>query len=1144
MRFCGNCGSRLSEAPAPSNASLSGVPGQPLGILVGSDLLERFRLAGLEAVGQRRRVTVLFADLSGYTALAERLDSDDLYELVQKFIRLLVEDVNRYEGMVDKIIGDGLMALFGAPIAHENNAERAVRAALDMQASVARLSQELKGQLGVDLQMHIGLNAGTVIVGSVGSNQLMDYTAIGDTVNLARRLEEAAPPGAILVSESVYRETRALFEFEPVPDLSFKGVKRAINGYYVRGLRARPGSTRGLEGLRAPLIGREAELEQLIKAVHALAHERRGQFVLVTGEAGIGKSRLTAELKSQIAQAPLTVLEGSSLTYRRSVAYWIFLAVLRDYLKVTAETAPDQVHERLVAKSYELLGSQAGEVLPYLEHLLGLEHADELAAERLALLDAGQLRQQIFLAVRDLFLAEASRRPLLLFLEDLHWADEASLDLLDFLVEAIPHAPLMIYGISRPFQEGPLKSIADHAQKRLPGRFLAMQLQNLSPDQSERLLSELLAIPQLPQEFRRQVLQRAAGIPFYLEEILRMLIDRQVLCQKDGRWSLVAGVDMQSMGVPDNVKGLILARFDGLEALHRRVLQSASVIGRQFDLAVLAAATKTIGEERLREVLSRLVEKAFLLPPSSEKEGEYLFQHVLTSDAVYSTLLKRDRAELHGLVGEAIERLQAGRLESQIEVLAGHYQRSSKLDRALHYLILAGQKAARDYANQQAREHYQNALDLLPQVEHTTEQALQVQQGLGDVLLFTGEYQLAREHFQAALEAIQSEGGGECAQEYSSLQRKIGTTYERQGDFDKALLHLAEASRALDSASTEIPVEKARIFNDVGWIYFLRGSFEEAHSFLSTALNLVSATRQYDVIASIHNRLGAVAYQQRAYELASAHVRKSLALRETIGDMAGVARLYNNLGLLGLMHGNLRDAERNFLKSIELLERIGDAEGIALSYINLGLVQLDRGHFETAEENLLKALAVAEQIGHRFYLGQARMYLGRLRTMQGRPAQAEQLLVESLRTFEELGAQDNLSDALYYLGENCFAQGDLKGAKQWVGRSYEIMAKAGHDGGTASVQRGRILRLHGAIARMVGELKEAEARLQESASIFSASYERLESARTAFESGLLAWAQKNLLEARQHFQEARLTFQQLGADLDLNRTEDVLKQLR
>ncbi|HZD55555.1 MAG TPA: tetratricopeptide repeat protein [Anaerolineales bacterium] len=1111
---------------------------------MGSDLKERFRRAGLEAQGQRRNVTVLFADLSDYTGLAERMDSEDLYLLVKQFVESLVEVVYKYEGMVDKIIGDGLMALFGAPMAHENNAERAVRTALEMQSHIAILSEKQIGRLNEQLKLHIGLHSGMVIVGGVGSDMLMDYTAIGDTVNLARRLEEAAPAGTILVSDKVYRRTRAIFEYRKLPALSLKGVSKPVTGYRLVGQKSRPGSVRGLEGLRAPLIGRDAELDFLKQAFYDLNNLQQGKFVLVTGDAGIGKSRLTSELKRQVNHMPFKMLEGQSLTYRRSVPYWIFQDLMRHYLGVTPETSSLKIHEKLVGKAYDILGSQAADHLPYLEHMLSLEYADKTAAERLAYLDASQLRQQIFIAVRELLANETQQHPLVLILEDLHWADDASLDLLAYLVDSVRQLPLLIYAISRPFQDGKMGEIVDHAKTFLGDQFAHIQLGALSPEQSERLFFQLLSIPELPEELSQRVLQRASGVPFYLEEILRMLIDAQIIQREQQHWRLAPGADVSAMGVPDTLRDLILARFDRLEPYYRSVLQAASVIGKEFGLPLLRELVPSSDDFQLRQVLSRLTEREFVFPRDSFPESEYAFRHVLTSDAVYSTLLRQDRGELHGRAGEAIERLYADQIDTQVEVLAAHFLRSSRLDRALHYLILSAERAARDYANEQARHHYREALNLLPEVSHSADQSLRVHVGLGDVLLFVGDYLAAREQYQQAVDVAGATGSLRDPHDGSLLQRKIAGTFERQGDYEKALLHLASANDLLESEPELKPVEAAQIANDIGWIHFLRGNFDEAQKFLTEALTLVEATSQYDVIASVHNRLGAVAYHQREYEKASAYVRRSLALRETIGDTAGVARLYNNLGLLGLMRGDLRDAEMNFLQGIELLEKIEDAEGIALAYTNLGLVQFDRGMLELAESNFRKSVLAAGQIGHRFYRGRALMYMGRLRTAQGQYGRADQLLIESISILEDLGAQDDLIDAAYYMGENYFAQGDLINATQWLDQAREIMKNEGESGLSLFVQRGRLLRLEGSMAGVRGDWRNAKRLLLESASIFHASYERLESAKTALELGFLARTQKKFLEARQYFQEARLIFKQLGAEISLQRAEQALKHLK
>ncbi len=1146
MRFCGNCGKPLIE-PSLAQAdfpNLAKKPPQRINAQMGTGLLQRFRQAGLDATGQRRNVTVLFADMSGYTRLAERLDSEDLYLLVQRFIGILAENVYRYDGTVDKILGDGVMALFGAPIAHENNSERAVRAALDMLAGVARFSEEMEAKLGEAINVHIGLHAGTVIVGSVGSDLMMDYTAIGDTVNLTQRLEEASQAGCVLVSEKVYRATRAMFEFTAVSNLNLKGIDRQLTAYRLLGLKSQPGSVRGLEGLRAPLIGRENEYRQLIEAVNALTSQNKGQLVLMLGEAGIGKSRLTTELKSHLQGSQLRILEGQSLAYRRSAAYWIFIDLLRNYLGFTPETPPRQVHEQLIAKVYSLLGNEAAETLPYLEHLLSLEHVDVTAGERLAYLEASQLRQQIFIAIRDLLVAESRSQPLMLILEDLHWADDTSLDLLSFLVDSIQEEALFIYAISRLLQEGPLSNLLEEMRRRAPDRLINIHLNKLTADQSDRLLTNLLTFQDFPESLRQRILQRASGIPFYLEEILRMLIDDGVIVRENDRWTLVPGADFSATEVPDTLQGLIMTRFDRLQPFQRKVLQTAAVIGRQFNLSLLTAVINPEQSGSIEKVLNQLIERDFIHLQAGPQHTEYIFRHVLTSEAVYNTLLRRDRSELHGRVAEALEQLYQGQIERHVEVLAGHFLLSPHLDRALHYLALAGQKASRDYANEQARQYFEQVLELLPSVLHTPEQELLVREGLGDVLVFIGEYKEAREQFQSELKVIESAAPGFYTKELSALHRKIGITFERQGDYDRAFDHFKNALQATQASVTPMIYEQARIFNDIGWIHFLQGHFEEAQSQLAKALELVENSKRYDIVASIHNRLGAVAYQQREYELAANHVRKSLVLRETIGDQAGVARLYNNLGLLGLMRGDLRDAETNFEQSIKLLEHLGDAEGIAIAYTNLGLVQLDRGQNESAESNLKNSLQATEQIGHRFYQALAMMYLGRLRTSQEEFKRSDDYLRQSIRIFDELEARDNLIDAYYYLGENYFAQENLEAARLWISQAYETMSMEVYgDDATNSVQRGRVLRLEAAIACKENKFELASCLLNESGQIFDASYERLETARTAYESAVLAQRQGRVMESRQRFQEARLLFQQIGAEQDLHRTNEALRRL-
>jgi len=1177
MRFCGNCGTRLQEGestPTPAggglghirietgsldphvvaNAPLTGAglaDTNGLGVMTGADLLERFRRAGLEASGQRRSVTVLFVDLTGYTHLSEELPDEVLYELIQKFIKALADDVLKYEGMVDKLTGDGLMALFGAPIAYENNAERAVRAALDMQTDVARLSQEIPDLQGRPLTLHIGLNSGSVIVGGVGNDAIMNYTAIGDSVNLSRRLEEVAGPGSILVSESVYRQTRRLFEFVPQPPQRLKGISREVTAYRVVRPKEKPESVRGLDGLRAPMIGREAELRQLRQMVDHLVVDRQGGLVLLLGEAGMGKSRITAELKSSIDPSEVRVLEGRSLTYRKSMAYWIFQDVLRSYLGVNLDTSASEVRARLQEEIRRLfpISDEWRERLPYLEHLLSLEPSDAGAAERIRYLDAGQLRQQIFLVVRDVLMVETEIKPLLLILEDLHWADDASIDLLQFLLDSVRRAPLLVYAISRPFEGGAVKALTERARQRLASHFLSIRLQALPPEYSKELFHALLFIPDLPETLREGIITRSAGSPFYLEEILRMLIENNIIYQDGGHWRMTSGADPSNIGVPETLQDLILTRFDRLSQPQRRVLQTAGVIGYQFNSAVLKAVLSPLPSDQVQQSLDWLVEREFIQPdPTSPGENgteDYIFKHVLVSDAVYSTLLQRDRRELHQKVGQAIEQTYADHLDGQVELLASHFLRSPMLDRALSYLILAGQKASRDYANEQARQQYIQALSLLPRVSYSPTQALQIHIGLGDALVIAGEYQAARDHYQTALEVMEDpdHANPEWVRQTSNLQRKIGITFERQGDYDKAMARLLAAEEMLGRSETTYPVERASILNDIGYIHSRRGKLDQAEFTLIRALALAERNGQIDVVASVLNRLGGICYQRDDLIQATQYLTRSLELREKIGDIVNVARSYNNLGLLKWKQGDQDGGLECFNRSVRLQTNLGDVEGLISLNTNIGLIEIDRGNLAASEVHFREALASAEQIGHTFYIGDSHKHLALFNMYTENWSMMLSHAQKGLESFMSIGVQDHQLELWTFIGLAYLNLGQIHECEEAAGKAIELMNSAHGFAVTGGEGEGRALRLLSGLARARKDYGAARRHLEKSAADFAQIGNRVEQARSLLDLADVLVDSGDLDRAREWLEAARIIFDSLGAKFDRQRLDAVASRL-
>ncbi len=1137
MRFCGNCGLRLMATgilPAIEPVAEPESANQ-FGELVGADLLDRFRQAGLEAAGQRRQVTVLFVDLSGYTHLSEQLnDSEQLYELVQRCTKMFANDVYKYDGMVDKFTGDGLMALFGAPIAHENSAELAIRAALDMQTDLETLSAELIGRLGSDLKAHIGLHSGSVVVGGVGSNMMMNYTAIGDVVNLASRIETAAGSGMILVSDVVYRQVRTLFDFEALPPMQLKGVSQPVSAHRVLGTKVKPGSVRGIDGLYAPMVGRDGELERLHQAVNAMNSEKLGRFAAVSGEAGIGKSRLISEFKSFLSQLPVQVLEGYSLIYRKGISYWIFQDMILRLLEADAETPRNECQARLRGLVTRVLpGKRVDDVLPYLEHMLSLPLSNPETAKRIDYLGAEQLRQQIFLAVSDLIIAVMQQKPVVLILEDLHWADSGSLELLDFLLDNLVKNPIVIVAVSRSFADGKLTEITRRAGELLRLRFTDLQLKSLSLDQSDRLFSQLLAIQNMPEALRTHIVQRASGIPLYLEEILRMLMDRNLLKRVDGHWQLADKVDLARLGVPDTLEGLVLTRFDHLELVQRHILKVASVIGRLFTRAIIVECLPTLLPEEVNRSIRILLDREFILPDPSPG-GEYMYKHVLVADTIYSTLLKRERKELHGRVAETIEKLFANNLENQIDVLARHYFWSDRQERALHYLVLAGQKAARNYNSSQSQKYFEDALTVMSEVPHTAQQDLLVHAGLGDALVLAGDYPATRAEYQLAVEAI---AGNEKtnAEMVCSLKRKIGMTHERQGDYDLALACLGQAREVLVETGLDSPAELSQILNDTGWIYFRRSNLDEAEKFLLQAQSLAEKAARLDLVSSVYNRLGGVYYQKDRLKEASDFVSKSLAIREEIGDILGVARSYNNLGNLGRQLGAWDESLINFKRSASLQARLGDMEAIIMLNGNLGLLQIDRGYTDEARQYLEDALLQAEQIGHNSQIAISNHNLSLLFSTLGEWSAALEHSWRSETIFKSLGEKANLVDVYVNQGVVYLGLRDLQKAASCAEQALALLAEFGANDETDI--KGAALRLLGDIHLAACDLESAQKLYQQSEQVFASSGSRLERGRLQMSLARLAALQANELLAQSCLKQAQELFEQLGARLDLQKLE-------
>jgi class 3 adenylate cyclase len=573
-RFCTNCGQPVGAVAAADDARLS-----RLAAATPAPLAAKMRAAHL--AGERKMVTVLFADVVGSTHLAEQMDAEDWTAIMNRAFDLVSPAVYHYEGTIARLLGDALLAFFGAPVAHEDDAVRAVRAARDILAVARDYADEVRRRHSIDFAMRIGLNTGRVVVGEVGSDLRYEYTAMGDAVNLAARMQSAARPMSVLISEHTQRFVGPVFECEDLGLIEVKGKAERVRVYEVRGLKATPGRVRGLAGLESPMVGRDAELAVLLQ-VSAAVRAGLGRTAIILGEAGLGKTRLIAEWKTVVGDG-LRWVEGHCLSYGQGLAYHLLLDLLRSLLEVPAAAEEGEARAALKALCEGLFGEAALDVYPYLGRLLSLGLEAE-ALERVRLLEPQALQAQYLGALRRLFQASAARRPLGLICDDIHWADPSSTELLAKLLPLTAEAPILFCFVARPDREAPGWKVVQAARDMGAG-LAEVTLNPLTDADSQRLVSNLLEVEALPERLRALILRKAEGNPFFVEEVIRMLMDRGAIVKQGDRWA--AGKDIERVEIPDNLQGLLLARIDRLPEDVKRTLRVASVIGRQFSVRVL-----------------------------------------------------------------------------------------------------------------------------------------------------------------------------------------------------------------------------------------------------------------------------------------------------------------------------------------------------------------------------------------------------------------------------------------------------------------------------------------------------------------------------------------------------------------------------
>jgi adenylate cyclase len=654
---------------------------------------------------ERRNVTILIADLSGFTALGERFDPEVIREFQDDLFDEIASVVYAHEGFVEKFVGDAVVAIFGAPLSHEDDPERALRAALAMRERMDAINQRWTDKLGEPLELHIGINSGPVVAGQIGTARGGAYSVTGDTINTASRLQDAAEPSQILVSGNTHRLAEEAFDFRLLEPIRVKGKRDAVKVYELRRAKLFPGSARGIQGLSAPMVGRKAELAKLRQATDALT-SGNGQVVVIIGEAGIGKSRLMTEWHASLGRE-VRWLEGRSYAGASAVPYSPFADLSRRYSGITDDDSEARAHARLHQAMDRILpGGLEAQAL--VSSMLGMNpEPDE--EKHLATLSSQEIKARLFALVGELLRRLAQQRPTVLVLEDLHWADDSSIELIRHLLPLTRKMPLAIVGV---FRRGEGESqLRELAPQQYAERLTEIELTPLARSSTVTLVDELLSgSDTLPDTVHELIVGKAEGNPFFVEEVIRSLIELGGLERSDdGAW--VATSKISRLSVPDTLQGVLMARLDRLAAHTRRIAQQAAVIGRIFQQRVLVKVAD--GAISLETDLGQLQREELIRELRRDPDLEYIFKHALTQEVAYASLSAPQRRNLHARVGAALEELVADRVGEFQAILGGHFLRGEVWGKAAAYYRDAGAAAARLHAYPEATAHYANALQAL-----------------------------------------------------------------------------------------------------------------------------------------------------------------------------------------------------------------------------------------------------------------------------------------------------------------------------------------------------------------------------------------------------------------------------------------------
>ena len=1061
--FCNECGHELPtpSKPAPANLSFDEKIAKIQRYLP-EGLTEKILSQRDRIEGERKQVTVMFCDMEGFSALTERLGPEEAYSIMDEVYEILIHKVHDYEGTVNEMTGDGIVALFGAPIALEDAPQRAIRSAMAIHREMSRFSERLGGEkAGVPpVRMRIGIHSGPVVVGTLGNDLRVEFKAVGDTVNLASRMEELAKPGTTYVSRETFKLTEGLFRFEALGKQPVKGKEEPVGVYQViapstRRTRFDVGAERGL----TPFVGRERELELLLDGFER-AKAGSGQAFSIVAEAGLGKSRLLYEFRKAVANEDITFLEGKSLSYSRGIAYHPVIDMLKSYFEILEEDGTSRIAEK-VRSGLRFVGADELRTLPDLLDLLSVE---ENGVERIPL--SPEIRRaRIIEALKNIVVRGSKIRPLIMAFEDLHWADKTSESVLKSLLDDIPGIRVLLLFTYRPEFVHAWGGRSYHSQ---------LNLNRLSNRESLIMVNHLLGRADVDRDVQELILEKTEGVPFFIEEFVKSLRDLRVIEQRGAAYGLRAG--LQEVTIPSTVQDVIMARIDSLPEGAKEVLQAGSVIDREFSYELLRRVTD-LPEQELLSRLSALRDAELLYERGIYPHCTYVFKHALTQEVASNGLLLKRKRLIHEKIATAIEELFAERLEEHHELLAYHYARSDNKPKTVGYLVLATRKATRASAVDEARMYFDdcmNLLDTMPDSEENRESRICL---LGDSFGFFGlllrmeEYYAFLMRYEAILPEIRSSHVAGAFYVSIAFCELMFGAYDRAIENAKRGVALCEmAGHAVGAGRGMIVLLNSHVFrgelkrtvamkeealrhgdervnprtavvisNAFANAYASLGCWHEAVEWGKNSMRIAEKYPDHRLISLAAYNVCAVHTQQGDLERAIEYGERAIKQASTPNDHA--------LSQMALSGAKCRAGEMD--RVIQDLEEVIEAckTGHLVTYeiaATPSLVEayLQSALYDEATRTAEELIGLAERCGAGYYLGRGRRLLGEI-SLRTRPDEAGPFFKEAIQLLCEIDAENDLALAYSGMGRFHKQQGNTEQAREYLTKALEIFERLG-----------------------------------------------------------------------------------------------------